>query len=83
MMLHIAGDLVHPDRARVVPAPPAVAPAAVTETVPTEYISDLGNSGDPTRASAAKGRHLVDRAVTTLVALLDAYADCRLATPRG
>ena len=82
MMLHLFPKSVKPSRARRAKRPPKcdyigweddVPNRGVTMVKRTHFISDIGNSGQPGLATAAKGRHLVEKAVSAAVDFMHSF----------
>jgi creatinine amidohydrolase len=83
MMLHLYPERVHLERAARARHTPANgylpwedehAGRGISMTKPTHYISSNGSSGEPARATAAKGAHLLAAAVAAAIAFVDAFA---------
>lgn len=82
MMLHLYPEKVWMDRVARAKRPEQNGYIAYEDDIPykgvsiakqTAFISDNGCSGEPQLASAGKGRHLLDAAVSALVKFLDDY----------
>jgi len=82
MMLHLFPQRVKLSRARRASRPAKseyigweddVPYRGVTMVKRTHFISDNGGSGQPQRATAAKGRHLVEKAVSAAVDFVDSF----------
>ncbi|WP_321475526.1 creatininase family protein [uncultured Paludibaculum sp.] len=83
MMLVLDSTRVHPDRAARAARPPANNYVAWEDDAPyrgisivrrTEFLSGNGSSGEPHKATAAKGSHLLSAAVDTLIEFLTDFA---------
>ena len=83
MMLHLHADRVRMDRVQRAARPVSNGYIGWEDDEPyrgvtvvhrTEFISSNGSSGEPHKATAAKGRHLVDAAVHALVEFLESFA---------
>ncbi len=84
MMLHLYPERVQMDKARAPKRPPKngyigweddEAYRGVSMSKRTHFISDIGSSGRPDLATAAKGEHLLDKAVEKVVSFLEEFKD--------
>ncbi len=90
LMLHLFPDRVNMEKARRGQRPPDNKYIPWEEEKPqrgvfmakqTQFISDIGGSGDPTSATAAKGRHLFDKAVAAATEFVADFMDWPLMPP--
>lgn len=84
MMLHLYPEKVFMDKVQRSNRPAQNGYIAFEDDLPyrgvsivkqTPFISNNGCSGEPQLAKAEKGKHLIDKAVQSLISFLDAYQD--------